>query len=244
MPEYVKIEALRMLRNKRYVIFVVAFPVAFYLLSVNLYGGGTDAAGVGADVVLMVSMSAYGALAASMMSTVVPWAQERQSGWLRQLQVTPLTNRMIIVTKLVTSLLLVLPSILLVCAAAVLTQGVWLTPARWAGLILVMWAGAVPFAALGLTVGSLLPPDAAQPVAMIGTFGLAILGGLWYPVDFMPSALKAVAHVMPSFHYTDMGQSIVAGHGVPPSDALTVGAWALALGVLAVAAHRRATVRG
>lgn len=129
MPGYIKIEALRMLRNKRYVIFVVAFPVAFYLLSVNLYGGGTDAAGVGADVVLMVSMSAYGALAASMMSTVVPWAQ-------------------------------------------------------------------------------------------------------------------AVAHVMPSFHYTDMGQSIVAGHGVPPSDALTVGAWAVALGVVAVAAYRRATARG
>ncbi|MGV9776028.1 ABC transporter permease [Streptosporangium sp. NPDC003464] len=240
MPGYIKVEALRMLRNKRYVIFVVAFPVAFYLLSANLYGAG----GVGAGAALMVSMSAYGALAASMMSTAVPWAQERRSGWLRQLQVTPLANRTIIVTKLVTALLLVLPSILLVCAAAVLTQGVSLPPGRWAALILVMWAGAVPFAALGLTIGSLLPPDTGQPVAVIGTFGLAALGGLWFQVDALPSTMRAVAHVMPSFSYADMGRSIIAGHGVPLSDALTVGAWAVGLGAVALAAYRRATVRG
>ncbi|WP_433238520.1 ABC transporter permease [Streptosporangium sp. CA-135522] len=243
MLDYVRIEALRMLRNKRYGIFVVAFPVAFYLLFSSLYGDQTGAGGVRANAVLMVSMSAYGALSASMMSTAVPWAQERQSGWLRQLQITPLTNWTIIVTKLVTSLLLVLPSILLVCAAAVLTQGVSLAPARWAGLILVMWVGAVPFSALGLIVGSLLPPDTAQPVAMIGMFGLAILGGLWFPVELMPAAMRAVAHVMPSFDYADMGQSILAGHGVPISDALTVGAWAVALGAVAVLAYRRATVR-
>ncbi|MFJ2032566.1 ABC transporter permease [Streptosporangium sp. NPDC087985] len=243
MLNYIKIEALRMLRNMRYVIFVVAFPVAFYLLFCSVYGNETGPDGVRANIVIMVSMSAYGALAASMMSTAVPWAQERQSGWLRQLQITPLSNLTIIMTKLVTSLLLVLPAILFVCAAAVLFQGVSLPPGQWAGLILTMWVGVIPFAALGLTIGSLLPPDTAQPVAMIGMFVLAILGGLWFPVETMPSAMKAIAHAMPSFNYADMGQSIVAGHGAPLSGVLTVGAWAVALGVIAVFAYRRATVR-
>ena len=39
MPNYIRIEILRMLRNKRYIIFVVAFPVGFYLLYSNICGG-------------------------------------------------------------------------------------------------------------------------------------------------------------------------------------------------------------
>jgi ABC-2 type transport system permease protein len=243
MPNYIKIEILRMLRNKRYIIFVVAFPVAFYLLNSSLWGAETDSDGVKGSVILMVSMAAYGALAASMMSTSVPWAQERQSGWLRQLQITPLPNWSIIVTKLITSLLLVLPSLVLVCLAAVLTQGVSLPAWQWAALIPVMWIGTLPFAALGLTIGSLLPADSAQPVAMICMFGLSFIGGLLIPVEVMSGTVKSIAQVTPSFSYADMGWHLVAGTAPPLRDVATILAWAVVLGTAAVFAYRRATVR-
>ncbi|MGW4642043.1 ABC transporter permease [Sphaerisporangium sp. NPDC004334] len=244
MPHYIKIELLRMLRNKRYIIFVVAFPVAFYLLYSNLYGDQADpSTGTRAAVILMVSMGAYGALAASIMSTAVPWAQERQSGWLRQLQITPLPGWSIILTKLIASLLLVLPALLFVVLAAVLTQHVSLSAGEWAALIPVMWAGTIPFAALGLIIGSLVRPDTAQPIAIISMFGLALLGGLWFPVDMLPSALRTVAHALPSYDYASIGWDIVAGH--TPSGASVAGilGWAVALGAIAVFAYRRATVR-
>ncbi|GAA0839704.1 ABC transporter permease [Streptosporangium amethystogenes subsp. fukuiense] len=243
MPNYVKIEILRMLRNRRYIIFVVGFPVVFYLIFSGIWGAQTDSGGVRAAVVLMVSMAAYGAIAACLMSTAVPWAQERQSGWLRQLQVTPLPGWAIIVTKLIASLLLVLPSMVLVCLAAVLTQGVRLPVGEWLVLIPALWIGAVPFAALGLLLGSLLPADAAQSAAMISTFGLAILGGLWFPVEIMPEAMQSVVHAMPSFSYADIGQHLVAGGAAPPSAVLTVVAWAAVLGTAAVFAYRRALAR-
>ena len=83
MRHYIKVEMLRMLRNKRYIIFVVAFPVGFYLLYSNLWGAETDqSTGLRGSVLLMVSMAAYGALASAIMSTAVPWSQERHSGWL------------------------------------------------------------------------------------------------------------------------------------------------------------------
>src|SRR5690349_13918451 len=97
MANHLTVELRRMLRNKRYLIFVAAFPVAFYLLFSGLYGGRPGGA---TGVYLMVSMAAYGALAASVMSTAVPWSQERQTGWLRQLQVTPVPGWKIIVAKL------------------------------------------------------------------------------------------------------------------------------------------------
>jgi ABC-2 type transport system permease protein len=243
MPNYIKIEALRMLRNKRYVIFVVAFPVGFYMLYSSLWGTEANSAGVRGSVILMVSMAAYGALAASMMSTSVPWAQERQSGWLRQLQITPLRGWSIVITKLITSLLLVLPSLMLVCLAGVLTQGVSLRAWQWAALIPVMWIGTLPFAALGLIIGSLLSVDTAQPVAMIGMFGLSLLGGLLIPGEVMSATMRSIAQVTPSFSYADMGWHLVAGTAPPLRDVATILVWAAVLGTAAVFAYRRATVR-
>ncbi|MER6829654.1 ABC transporter permease [Streptosporangium sp. NPDC000563] len=243
MPNYVKIEVLRMLRNRRYIIFVVGFPTVFYLIFSGIWGAEPDSGGVSAAVVLMVSMAAYGAIAASLMSTAVPWAQERQSGWLRQLRVTPLPGWAIIVTKLVAALLLVLPSMALVCLAAILTQGVRLPVGEWLTLVPALWIGALPFAALGLLIGSLLPADAAQSAAMISAFGLAILGGLWFPVEIMPEAMRSVVHAMPSFSYVDIGHHLVAGDAAPPSEMVIVALWAAALGTAAVLAYRRALVR-
>lgn len=245
MLNHVRLEALRMLRNKRYVIFVVAFPVGFYLLYSNLWGDELDdATGLQGSVVLMVSMAAYGALAAAMMSTAVPWSQERQSGWLRQLQITPLPGWSVIVTKLVASLLLVLPAVLLVFLAAVLTRHPDLAAGQWAALVAVMWAGTVPFAALGLVIGSLVPPDTAQPLAMIGMFGLSLLGGLWFPVALLPETMRAITKALPSYDYASVGWEIAAGRAPAAGTVAGLLGWGVALCGLAVYAYRRATARG
>ncbi|MFC4010316.1 ABC transporter permease [Nonomuraea purpurea] len=242
MLYYARTEALRMLRNRRYLIFVIAFPVVFYLIMAGAFGGQNDPSGVSYSVLLMVSMAAYGALASSLMSTAVPWAAERGSGWLRQLQITPLPGWMIIVTKICTAMLLVLPGLLLVSVVAVI-RGVQLPLGTWVPLELTMWLGALPFVALGLAIGSLLSADAAQPVAMICMFALALAGGLWFPPEVLGDTLRAVANVTPSFHYADMGHSLVAGHGLPLTDVAVVGGWALVLGGVAAYLYRRATVR-
>ncbi|MGW4474689.1 ABC transporter permease [Nonomuraea sp. NPDC004354] len=244
MLHYARTDIVRMLRNRRYIIFVVAFPVVIYLINAGIYGDQVASGGVTANVYLMVSMAAYGAMAAALVSTAMPWAQERQSGWLRQLQITPLPGWMIIVTKLAAAMTLVLPALTLVALAAILVRHVSLPPGQWIPLVLSLWLGAVPFVALGLTIGSLLPPEVAQPASMIGMFAFAILGGLWFPADVMGGAMRTIAHLMPSYHYAEMGWSITEGHGLPLGDALVVLGWAVALGLVATWSYRRATVRG
>ncbi|WP_433429647.1 ABC transporter permease [Nonomuraea sp. CA-141351] len=243
MLYYAKTEALRMLRNRRYIVFVVAFPVVLYVINANIYGKQTGPGGVQYSVILMVSMAAYGALASSMMSTAVPWATERQSGWLRQLQITPLPSWAIIATKLGAAMLLVLPSLVLVSVVAVVQQGVSLPLGTWAPLLLTMWLGVLPFVALGLAIGSMFSADAAQPAAMICMFALAIAGGLWFPPEVFGDTMRTIADVTPSFHYARLGQSLVAGHGLPMTDVLVVAGWGVVLGGAAVFLYRRATVR-
>ncbi|MEV0164715.1 ABC transporter permease [Nonomuraea fuscirosea] len=244
MIHFARADIVRMLRNRRYLVFVVAFPVALYLINANIYGDETAGSGLGYNVILMVSMAAYGALASSMMSSAVPLATERQSGWLRQLQITPLPSWAVIAAKISTALALVLPSLLLVSVAAVVQQGVSLPPGRWVALLLAMWLGTVPFIALGLALGSALSADAAQPASMVCMFALAIAGGLWFPPEIFGATMKTVAELTPSFHYASLGWSLAGGHGVDAMDVLVVAGWAVVLGGAAAYLYRRATVRG
>src|SRR5690606_21110593 len=114
MPYYARTEVLRTLRNKRYAIFVVIFPVTLYLINAGIYGDQDAETGVPQSVYLMVSMACYGALSAAVMSTAMPWAQERASGWADQLRVTPLPGRAVVAVKAGAALLLVLPALALV----------------------------------------------------------------------------------------------------------------------------------
>lgn len=246
MLRYLAVEIRRMYRDRRFVFFTVAIPVGFYLLWSNIFakGGGLDTdTGLDAKTYLLVSMASFGALGAALTTTGARLAAERQSGWLRQLQVTPLRPWAVITTKVIASMCLALPAIVLVGLTALLTQHVSLSPGQWAEMIALMWAGTLPFAALGTLIGSLVSADAAQPVTVACYFALSILGGLWMSVSILPKTLRAIAHWTPSNRFADLGWSVVGGHTPPASDAIVLAAWTVGLGALAVAAYRRATVR-
>jgi ABC-2 type transport system permease protein len=76
----------------------------------------------------------------------------------------------------------------------------------------------------------------------MGMFALSLLGGLWFPVEAMPSAMKSIAHATPSYDYANVGWQIVGGHTPPTSSIAGIVAWGLGLGVVAVLSYRRATV--
>jgi ABC-2 type transport system permease protein len=246
MLRYLMLEMRRMYRDRRFVFFTVAIPVAFYLLWSNIFakGSGLDTdTGLDAKTYLLVSMASFGALGASLTTTGPRLAIERQSGWLRQLQVTPLRPWSVITAKILASMCLALPAIVLVGLTAALTQHVRLSAGEWVAMVALMWVGTLPFAALGTLIGSLVDADAAQPLTIACLFGLSILGGLWMSVSILPKTLRHIAHWTPSNRFADLGWSVVAGHTPPASDALVLAGWTIGLGALAIAAYRRATVR-
>jgi ABC-2 type transport system permease protein len=246
MLRYLTLEIRRMYRDRHFVFFTIAIPVGFYLLWSNIFAknSGVDTeTGLDARTYLLVSMASFGALGASLTTTGARLAAERQSGWLRQLQVTPLRPWAVITAKVMASMCLALPAIAAVGITAALTQHVHLPLGRWAAMVALMWIGTLPFAALGTLIGSLVGSDAAQPATVACYFALSILGGLWMSVSILPRTLRHVAHWTPSNRFADLGWSVVAGHTPPASDGFVLAAWTAVLGALAVVAYRRATVR-
>ncbi len=246
MPRYLALEIRRTFRDRRFVFFTIVVPVMFYLLWSNVFGKNADVeatTGLSPKLYLLVSMASFGAIGASLTTTGARLAAERKSGWLRQLQVTPLRPSAVITAKVIASMCLALPAILLVGVTAVITQGVHLSVVEWAELAGLLWIGTLPFAALGTLIGSLVGADAAQPLTVACYFGLSIFGGLWISLDLLPKTLRTIAHWLPSARFADLGWRVVGGHLPPASDGLVLGGWAIILGALAVAAYRRATVR-
>ncbi|MGH3319721.1 MAG: ABC transporter permease [Streptosporangiaceae bacterium] len=241
---YLRAELLRLARNRRFVILAVVMPLGFYLLWSSVFGGSGDTdRGMSAQAYLLVAMGAFGAIMASLVSTAVPLATERKNGWLRQLQITPLPTWAVVVTKLLASLVLVLPAILLVALAAAFVEHVSLSAAQWVGVVAALWIGALPFLALGVVIGSAVGPEAAQPLSMLGMFGLCILGGLWTPLQQLPAFFQRLGPALPSNRIGQVGWQIVAGQAPTAADVGVLAAWAVGAAAVAFLVFRYTTRR-
>ncbi|WP_327045762.1 ABC transporter permease [Microbispora sp. NBC_01189] len=234
---YVRLELTRTLRDGGYVIFAVLMPVVMYVIFTNLGlapGDRHDAA-----IYTMVSMAAYGALGGAF-NNGSGIAEDRATGWLRQLRLTPLTPAQVVTGKVLTGVVGVVPSIAAVLLAGVLVNHVTLPPQRWLAIIVLLWAGTVPFSLLGLGNGYRLSGQTAAVANVATMLTLSIVGGLWIPAETFPSWLRAIADWTPSNSYAGLSWRVAFGDVPTLRQAAILGAWLLAFAAYAMYGYRRA----
>ncbi|MGH9016221.1 MAG: ABC transporter permease [Acidimicrobiales bacterium] len=235
---FTRFEIERLLRNPRYVGISVGFPVIFYVLFLNNEQPAAHIAGTTWKTYFMVSMASFGAMVAALNAGGTRLAAERASGWTRQLRVTPLPSWTYVATKIAASMVMVLPVIVLVEMTGLLAGAVHLGLGTWIALTAVLWASALPFAALGVFVGFVASSETAYPVVTALMFLLSFFGGLFTPVRDLPSALRHVAAFLPSYHDASLGWSVVAGHGIAPLDAAVLLLYVVLLSLAVTWRHR------
>lgn len=240
-----RFEVGRLVRSWKFLTITVGFPVLFYVLFLgDRPAGKVVYAGVEWREYLMVAMCSFGALIAALNAGGSRVAMERAGGWARQLRVTPIPAWSYVTVKLVASMLVVLPVIVLVEIVAATFGGVALAPATWVSLSALLWATAVPFAALGVLVGFAVGTEAVFPVVTGLMFVLGYFGGLFTPVDQMPSVLQSLARALPNFHHLQLGLEILNGRSLALSHWVVLGGYTVVLGALVVWRHRTEESRG
>ncbi|MBC9724059.1 ABC transporter permease [Streptomyces sp. TRM68367] len=233
MLDYLRLEVLRTLRDRGFVIGGVAMPVLMYLLFTNI--GTADGSWRTAR---MVGMAAYGAVG-SALNTGGGVAEDRDIGWLRQLRVTPMTPRQVVTGRALTGAVTVLPAIVAVLAAGGLVNGVRLHIWQWAAIALLLWLGSVPFTLLGLGNGYRLTAQTTGVANMMCNLGLAVLGGLWFPVALFPGWLREVSAYTPTYRFAELGTSVAGGHAPAAGTVAVLTVWLLVFGSYAGLAYRR-----
>ncbi|GHB25650.1 ABC transporter [Streptomyces xanthochromogenes] len=236
MFEYIKLEMRRTLRDASFVTFGIGMPVLMYLLFTNIGGGQSGDAEW--KVSSMVGMAAYGALG-SALGTGTGVASDKAIGWLRQMRIAPLPPTRVVTGRAISGSVTVLPGILAVLLAGALINGVRLDAWQWAALTLLLWIGALPFTLLGLGNGYRLSAQATGVVNVACLMGLAVLGGLWFPVSAFPGWLQKIAEYTPTHRFADLGWATSQGHAPGPATVALMGAWLVAFGAYAVVSYRR-----
>ncbi|MGW9024990.1 ABC transporter permease [Streptomyces sp. NPDC055722] len=233
MWDYLRLEVRRTLRDVGFVIGGIAMPVMMYLLFTNLGGADNDW-----KTASMVGMAAYGAVG-SALNTGGGVAEDRAIGWLRQLRVTPMPPRQVVAGRALTGSVTVLPAIVAVLLAGGLLNGVRLAAWQWAAIALLLWLGSVPFTLLGLGNGYRLTAQTTGVANMMCNLGLAVLGGLWFPIALFPGWLRAVSAYTPTHRFAEIGISVAEGHAPAIGAVVVLTAWLLAFGSYAVLSYRR-----
>ncbi|HUA94972.1 MAG TPA: ABC transporter permease [Acidimicrobiales bacterium] len=242
---FFRFELLRLLQSWRFLAITVAFPVLFYFLLLGNHPAGHTVDGsVPWNVYLMVAMSSFGAMVASLNAAGSRLAVERVNGWARQLRVTPLPSWTYVVTKVGVTMVVVLPIVVLVEVVGAAAGGVHLSAARWAELTILMWVAALPFAALGVFVGFVVTAETVYPVITGLMFVLGYLGGLFTPVNDLPGSLRTVAQALPSFQHVALGLDAVQGRPIDSAHWLVLAGYGALLAAAVVWRHRAEESRG
>lgn len=233
-PTYLRLEILRVLRVPQLLAITVALPVLLFLVIAGLFEGSLG--GVAAKAYAMQSMAAYGSLGAAMYSASAI-ALERRIGWNRQLRLTPLPPPAYVLVKGLAAWLVTLPGLLLVYLAGA-AVGVALPIWQWAALAAATWAALLPFVLLGIALGFLGTSESIQAVTTFLVLALALLGGMWFPVEIMPSALQAVAHALPSYWLNAVGRAVMGAPGIGWTGLAVLAGWTIAIAAIAANRYR------
>ncbi len=135
--------------------------------------------------------------------------------------------------KVVSSIVLTVPALALVALAGALINHISFGGTMLA-TIAVLALGSIPFATAGLLIGYLLDADSAQGGMVLTFFTLAILGGLFAPLESFPAWLATIGHVLPSSHLASLGRSVAAGRLPDMVDIAVLTAWTVGLGAVAI----------
>jgi len=231
-----RVEFKRLVRNKRYLIFTVAFPVVLYLLIGNQVK--TTAYGVSFAAYYMLSMAMFGAFSGALTGNAQRISQEKKDGWVRQLRLTPLPANAYVVSKVIVSMATTVPSIAIVFLLGRFYGHVHMQAWQWLAAAVTVWFGATIFAALAVAIGYRYQPDQVQPIAIVVYFFFAILGGLWFP---MTGFLQKVGELTPTYDAVKIGADVIGNAAVSVGLAVGLLVWLGIFLALATASVRATT---
>ena len=235
---YAKFDIARTLRNRRFLIFSLAFPLVLLLVVGGSNKDVADFGGISFVVYYLAGMISWGAMMA-VLSGGARIAPERQIGWVRQLRLTPLSSTTYVASKVASGYVLALLSMVILSIVGVVVLGVSLPAGGWARMVILILIGLIPFAAMGIWLGHTITVDAMGP-ALGGLSALfALLGGAWGPLTGDSGLLHDVTELLPSYWLVQAGHSAYTGMWWPAKGWIVVAVWTVAAAFLARRAYAR-----
>ncbi len=206
-----KYEFLRLLRARSFSIATIGFPLSFYLLfGVVAAGDGTQ--GLDRAKYLLATYAVFGLVGSSLFGLCGTISNERAQGWLELKQASPMPPAAYLLAKLFTAMAFGLIIFGLLLLTGTTLAHVHFSTAEVGRLLLTVVLGVLPFAALGILLSCVVPPNASIGVVNLIYLPMSFLSGLWFPIDGLPHWIRSIAPFWPTWH---LGQLALHDIGFP-----------------------------
>jgi ABC-2 type transport system permease protein len=189
-------------------------PVVVFIVLGRAFGAAKPRATPQLDIPFNPAIVAAVIIALSgVQSLVAIMAIYREGGILKRLRATPLSPVTILGAHVVVKLGFTVCSLgLLVLAGKRLFPGVMeVNVFSFAMAVLLSTLGIL---SLGFVIASLVPTARfAQPIGAVVLYPMVALSGLFFPLNRLPTALRAAAYVLPTTHAVALLQGVWDGSG-------------------------------
>jgi ABC-2 type transport system permease protein len=198
-----KYEFLKLLRARPFVLSTIGFPVMFYCLfgivnKANYHGE------VHIAKAMLAGYACFGLIGSALFGVGVGMANERMQGWLELKQASPMPAPAYLVAKAATAMAFGVIILSILCVIGILFGDVHITALEYAHLLLVTALGSLPFAAMGMLLGLIMPSTAAIGIVNLIYLPLSYCSGLWIPLQFLPHWVQKIAPASPMYHLTQL----------------------------------------
>ena len=237
---YLRFEILRTLRNRRFLIFSLIFPLVLFF-AIASPNKNIVVLGIPFPLYYMTGMAAWGSMTA-MLSSGARIAAERQIGWTRQMKITPLSTWSYFTAKVLSGYMMALFAIIGLGIAGS-TLGVSLSVVQWLTMLALLLVGLIPFAVIGILLGHLMKVDSLGPALGGVTSLFALLGGSFGPIFTSGVMLKIVKDI-PSYWLVQASRSVLSPSGWPPPQAwIVIAIWSVVMARVAARVYQRDSQR-
>ncbi len=213
-------------------------PTTIYLFFSSMYGDEGGGSGINVAAVMMVTMATYGGLGAAM-NAGSQIQSERSSGWFRQLMLTSLAPGQFVLAKILTAIAVLIPAIGTVFLAGA-ARGVRLDAGTWAASLGLIVTALLPMIVFGLVIALWFKPQTATAVTTLAMLALAMLGGLWVPLQLMPEVMQTIGKLLPSYWASQIGAWPLVGGDFPWQGVIVLVVWLAVLVGVGALGYRRA----
>ena len=196
-------EFLKLFRNRTFTLATIGFPVMFYVLF-GLSNRGNHEGGVAMAKYLLGGYACFGLVGAALFGIGVGLSTERGAGWLELKRTSPMPPMAYLVAKCITAQAFGLVIVALLTLLAIVFGGVQLSPREFATMLGVAFLGTIPFAALGLLIALVAPPQATAAIVNLVYLPMSFMSGLWIPLRMLPHWLQSVAPMLPTYHLSQL----------------------------------------
>lgn len=236
-----KTELKIIFRKKLTTFLSIILPVGFYLLFTSLLDLPEEAKQQFYKE-YMYSMTVFSLMSFCLTQFPLDIIEERNTGWFKRLMVTPLSSKIYFITKVIKTMLLFLLSILLIFVVAHLYKNVNMSIQHWLLSGVSLWIGASLFLTLGLVIAQFNETQKASSIANIVNMVLAILGGLWFPVQTFPIWLQKISKITPTYHLKNLALELVKNQGLNITSLFTLIVYSIMFLIIAMWINQRKEV--